>query len=142
MRKFSITVNGQAYEVELQQIGGAPVFAAAPVAAPAAAPAPVAAAPAPVAAPAAAPKAAAPAAPKAAHAAAAGGEPVNAPMPGTILDVKVSAGQAVKKGDVLVILEAMKMENEIMAARDGVVAGVNVTKGASVNSGDVLLTLN
>ena len=128
MRKFSITVNGQAYEVEVEEIGGAPVYAAAPAAAPVApvAPAPVAAAP----------------APKAAPAAAAGGDPVKAPMPGTILDVKVSAGQAVKKGDVLVILEAMKMENEIMAAHDGTVASVAVTKGATVNSGDVMLTLN
>ncbi len=63
-------------------------------------------------------------------------------MPGNILDVRVSAGQAVKKGDVLLILEAMKMENEILAARDGVVASVAVTKGATVNSGDVMLTLN
>ncbi len=63
-------------------------------------------------------------------------------MPGNILDVRVSAGQAVKKGDVLLILEAMKMENEILAARDGVVASVAVAKGATVNSGDVMLTLN
>ena len=63
-------------------------------------------------------------------------------MPGNIRDVRVSAGQAVKKGDVLLILEAMKMENEILAARDGVVASVAVTKGATVNSGDVMLTLN
>ena len=63
-------------------------------------------------------------------------------MTGNILDVRVSAGQAVKKGDVLLILEAMKMENEILAARDGVVASVAVAKGATVNSGDVMLTLN
>ena len=63
-------------------------------------------------------------------------------MPGTILDVKVSNGQAVKKGDVLCILEAMKMENEIKAPRDGVVVSVNVSKGQSVASGDVLLSLN
>ena len=129
MRKFSITVNGQAYEVEVEEIGGAPVFAAAP--------APAAAAPAPAAAPKAAPAPAA--APKASVPA--GGEPVNCPMPGTILDVKVSVGQAVKNGDTLVILEAMKMENEIAAPRDGVVASINVTKGATVGTGDVLISL-
>ncbi len=136
MRKFAITVNGQSYEVEVEEIGGAPVYAAAP------AQAPVAAAPAPAAAPAAAPKAAAPAAPKAAAAAPAGAEAIKAPMPGNINDVKVTAGQSVKKGDILVILEAMKMENEIMAPRDGVVASVNVTKGSSVSTGDLLLSLN
>ena len=62
-------------------------------------------------------------------------------MPGTILDIKVSAGQAVKKGDLLVILEAMKMENEIMAPCDGTVASVAVTKGATVNSGDLLVSI-
>lgn len=129
MRKFSITVNGQAYEVEVEEIGGAPSFAAAP----AAAPAPVAAAPAPA--------AAAPA-PKAAAAAPAGAEVISAPMPGNINDVRVSAGQQVKKGDILVILEAMKMENEIMAPHDGTVASVNVNKGATVNTGDTLVTLN
>ena len=66
---------------------------------------------------------------------------INAPMPGTILDVKVSAGDAVKSGDVLAILEAMKMENEIMAPSDGTVAGVHVKKGDSVNSGDLLVSL-
>jgi biotin carboxyl carrier protein len=136
MRKFAITVNGNTYEVEVEEIGGAPVYAAAPVAAPVAAPAPVAAAPAaPKAAPAAAPKAAAPAG-------AAGANKVNSPMPGTILDVKVSVGQAVKNGQVLCILEAMKMENEIAAPADGVVASINVTKGATVNTGDLLLSLN
>lgn len=129
MRKFQITVNGQSYEVEVEEVG-----ASAPVAVPVAAPAPVAAAPAPKAAPvpAAAPKAAA---------APAGAETIKAPMPGNINDVKVTAGQSVKKGDDLVILEAMKMENEIKAPRDGVVASVNVTKGQTVNTGDVLVSL-
>lgn len=134
MRKFSITVNGQAFDVEVEEIGGAPVFAPAPAAAapvftPAAAPAPAAApvAPAPT--------------PTAAAATPAAGEPVQSPMPGTILDVKVSVGQAVKKGDVLAVLEAMKMENEILAARDAVVAGISVAKGSTVNAGDTLVTL-
>ena len=134
MRKFNITVNGVSYEVEVEEVGAG--FAA-PVAAPVAA-APVAAAPkaaAPVAAaPAAAPKAAAPAP-------VANGLKIESPMPGTILDVKVSVGASVKKGDILMILEAMKMENEIIAPQDGTVAQVNVQKGASVNSGDVLCVL-
>ena len=130
MRKFNITVNGIAYEVEVEEVGA--MESITPVR-----PAPVAAAPAaPKAAPAPAPKAAPKAAPVA------GGTKVNAPMPGTILDVKVQQGASVKKGDVLVILEAMKMENEILAPQDGTVAQVNVTKGASVNSGDVLAVLS
>ena len=126
MRKFNITVNGVAYEVEVEEVseqGAAP--AAAPV---------KAAAPAPKAAPA--------AKPAAAKAPVAAGTKVNAPMPGTILNVKVQQGQQVKKGDVLMILEAMKMENEIMCPQDGTVAQVNVNKGASVNAGDVLCVLN
>ena len=128
MRTFNITVNGQTYVVDVEEVGGvqtaAPVRAAAPVAA-----APVAAAPA--------------AAPKAAAAApVAGGEPVKAPMPGNILDVKVAAGASVKAGDVLVILEAMKMENEIVAPQDGTVASINVHKGDTVNSGDTLVSMN
>ena len=119
MKKFQITVNGNAYDVEVEEIGAA---AAAPVAAPAAA------APAP---------AAAPAAP-----AAAGANDVLCPMPGTIVDIKVQVGSVVKKGDVLVVFEAMKMENEIMAATDGTVAAVYVNKGDSVESGKVLLSLN
>ena len=117
MKKFQITVNGNAYDVEVEEIGAA---AAAPVAAPAAA----------------AP-AAAPAAP-----AAAGANDVLCPMPGTIVDIKVQVGSVVKKGDVLVVFEAMKMENEIMAATDGTVAAVYVNKGDSVESGKVLLSLN
>lgn len=131
MRKFVVNVNGKQYEVEVEEVGGA--IAAAP--APAAAPAAPKAAPAPVAAPAPA------AAPKAA-AAPAGAKAVKAPMPGTIVDVKVAVGQQVKGGQVLAILEAMKMENEIMADADGTVASVAVSKGSSVNSGDVILTLN
>ena len=127
MRTFNITVNGQTYVVDVEEVGGvqtaAPVRAAAPVAA-----APVAAAPA--------------AAPKAAAAApVAGGEPVKAPMPGNILDVKVKAGDSVKAGDTLLILEAMKMENEIMAPCDGAVTSVSVTKGAAVESGTLLCTI-
>ena len=129
MRKFQIVVNGNSYIVDVEELAAGQ------------APAPVAAAP--VAAPVAAPKAApAPAAAPKAAAAPAGAEAVKSPMPGTINAVNVTVGQAVKKGDILCILEAMKMENEIMAARDGVVASVNVTKGATVASGDVLLTLN
>ena len=88
----------------------------------------------PPAAPAAAPAPAASAAPAA-------GEQICAPMPGNILAVNVTAGQAVKKGDVLMVLEAMKMENEIMCPRDGVVASVNTSKGASVESGTLLCVL-
>lgn len=149
MRKFIVQVNGVQYDVEIEEIGGAQAAPAAPI--PAAAPAATAPAPAPAAAPAPAQAAAAPAAPAApaqsapaaapAQSAAGGvmgGETINAPLPGTVLDIKVSAGQNVNKGDILFVLEAMKMENEILAAHDGVIASVNVEKGAAVNSGDVL----
>ena len=121
MKYYNISVNGVAYSVSVEETaaGAAPV-------APAAAPAPKAA-PAPAA-------AAAPAAPAAVA--------VKAPMPGNILDVKVAAGASVKAGDVLVILEAMKMENEIVAPQDGTVASINVNKGDTVNSGDVLVSMN
>ena len=125
MKTYTITVNGNVYDVTVEEGTGA-VAAAAPVAA-----APKAAAPAPKA----APKAAAPAG-------AQGGVKVNAPMPGKILGVKVAAGQAVKKGDVLVVLEAMKMENEIVAPQDGTVASVNTSVGEQVEAGAVLVTLN
>lgn len=129
MRQFNITVNGVAYQVSVEETGAvsAPV-AAAPVAAPAAAPVAAAPAAAPV-------PAAAPAAPVA------GGEQVTSPMPGTILDIKVAQGAAVKKGDVLMVLEAMKMENEIMSPCDGSVKQLAVNKGASVNSGDLLIVI-
>lgn len=131
MKNYTITVNGTPYNVTVEEGAGAPV-AAAPVAAPAAAPAPVAApAPAPAAA------AAAPAAQGTA-----GSVKVEAPMPGTILDVKVSVGDSVSSGSVLCILEAMKMENEIVAPQDGTVASVNVSKGDSVEAGQVIITLN
>ncbi|MBP3705699.1 MAG: biotin/lipoyl-binding protein [Clostridia bacterium] len=117
MKKYKVTVNGTAYEIELEVIDAADV-AAAPTTAPAAAPAVPATAP-----------------------AAAGGETVTSPMPGNILSVNVKEGQAVKKGDVLLILEAMKMENEIMAPCDGTVTSVNVNAGASVETGAVLCVI-
>ena len=113
MKKFHITVNGTAYEVDVEEIGAA----AAPVAAPAAPAAPVAAAP-------------------------AGGTVITCPMPGTIIDIKAAAGQAVAEGQVLVIFEAMKMENEIVAPFAGTIASVHVNKGDSVDSGKVLMVLN
>ncbi|MBQ3022448.1 MAG: biotin/lipoyl-binding protein [Clostridia bacterium] len=124
MRKFIVNVNGNSYEVEVEEVGAT---ASAPVAAPVAAPAPKAQA----ASPAPAPKAQA----------VAGGTPVKAPMPGNVLDIKVSNGQAVKEGDVVVILEAMKMENEIFAPCSGTVTVV-ASKGATVNTGDVLISIS
>ena len=133
MKRYTITVNGKAYDVQVEEAG-----ASAPAAA---APAPAVPAPTPAPAPAAAP-APAPAVPAPAPAAApAGAVAVNAPMPGNILDVRVTEGAAVKKGDILVILEAMKMENEIMAPQDGVVTGLAVRKGDTVNSNDRICSL-
>ena len=127
MKRFSVTVNGKAYDVAVEEItdGSAPVVAAAP-----AAPAPVAAAPAP-----------APAAAPAAPAAAGEGETVTAPMPGTILDVKVNVGDTVSKGQVIMILEAMKMENDIVAPCDGKITSILAKKNDTVNSGDTLATV-
>lgn len=129
MRKFIVQVNGVQYDVEIEEIGGA----CAPAAMPAAQSAPV---PAPAAQSAPSPVAPAQSAPAAAQSM--GGEAIKAPLPGTVLDIKVAPGQNVAKGDVLFVLEAMKMENEILAAHDGVIASVNVQKSSSVNSGDVL----
>lgn len=117
MKNYTITVNGNVYDVTVEE-GAA---TSAPKAA--------------------APKAAAPkAAPKAA--AGQGSVKVNSPMPGKILSVKTSVGQAVKKGEVLMILEAMKMENEVVAPEDGTVASIDVAAGDSVEAGVVLATLN
>ena len=116
MKKYRVNVNGTVYEVDVEDISGA-----APVAAPAAAPAA-----APVAAPVSAP---------------AGGEQVTSPMPGNILAVNVAAGDTVRKGQVLMILEAMKMENEIMCPCDGKIVSVSVTKGAAVESGTLLCVI-
>ena len=125
MKRFNVTVNGVSYDVVVEEIaaGSAPVAQSAPTT--------------PVAPVTAAPKAAAPA-----PAGKSGATSVKAPMPGTILKVNVSAGDSVKKGDVLCVLEAMKMENDICAPADGVVATVNAQKGASVNTDDVLVTLD
>ena len=112
MKKYKVNVNGTTYEIEIELMSETE-----------SAKAPVAAAPAAAAAP------------------AGEGETVESPMPGTILDVKVNVGDTVKKGQLLMILEAMKMENEIMAGADGKITSVCVTKGASVQSGDVLCTI-
>ena len=125
MKKFNVTVNGTVYEVEVNEVGGV---------APVAAPAPKAAAPAPKADPAAAPAAAAAPVP-------AGAQTVDCPMPGKILSVAVTAGQAVKKGEVLCILEAMKMQNEIVAPHDATVAEVRVAANQTVATGDALVVL-
>lgn len=120
MKNLRITVNGVAYDVQVEELGADAVAAA-----PAAAAAPAKAAP----------------APKAAPKTVGAGEKVAAPMPGTIVSVNVSDGQAVKKGDVLVVLEAMKMENEIKAPKDGTITGISVNKGESVDTGATLVTI-
>ena len=114
MKKYVVNVNGEKFEIEVELLGEVPTAASAPAAAPAAAPAP---------------------------AAAGAGEKVAAPMPGTILGVNVNVGDTVSEGQVLFILEAMKMENEIMAPKAGKVTAVSVSKGAAVQSGDALCTI-
>ncbi len=118
MKTYRVNVNGTNYEIQVEEISAAEVKSAPAQAA--------AAAPAPAAAPAAAP---------------AGGEAVNSPMPGTILAVNVKAGDAVKAGQVLMILEAMKMENEICAPVDGTISAVSVNQGATVETGTLLCTI-
>ncbi|MGL4798130.1 MAG: biotin/lipoyl-containing protein [Cellulosilyticaceae bacterium] len=126
MRKFQVTVNGNTYEVEVEEVGGG--FQTAPTR--------------PVAAPVAvAPVAQAPVVPAAAPSAA-GANKVVAPMPGKIVDVKVSVGQQIKEGDLVAVLEAMKMENEVFASASGTVASVNVSAGAMVEANDVIVTIN
>ena len=129
---YKVTINDKVYEVEVEK-GKANLLRTTAVEA---APAPVAAAPA---APAAAP---APAPAAASASVQAGTTPVNSPMPGTILDVKVTVGQAVKEGDLLVILEAMKMENEIYAPCAGTVAQILTSKGSAVDTGAPLVTIS
>lgn len=117
MKNYRITVNGTSYDVSVEELAGG----VAPVAAP------VAAAPAPA---------------PAAKSVGAGSIKVASPMPGKILDVKANVGDAVKKGQVILILEAMKMENEVVAPEDGTVASIDVASGATVEAGDTLATLN
>ena len=118
MKQLKITVNGKSYDVQVEEVAN---FASAPVQASVA----TTTAPTPVAAP----------------VESAEGTPVNAPMPGTVNKILVTAGQAIKKGDVLIVLEAMKMENDICADKDGIVGGIMVAAGEVVGSGKLLLTL-
>ena len=125
MKRFNVTVNGVAYDVVVEEIGGA-APAAAPVAAPVAPVAP----------------AAAPAAPVAAPAGSAGGVEIKAPLQGTIMKVMVKPGDTVTKGTPVCVIEALKMENDVVAPQDGTIASVNVKSGDSVKTDEVLLTMN
>ncbi|MHC1722687.1 MAG: biotin/lipoyl-containing protein [Aminipila sp.] len=129
MKKYDIKVNGTTYEVEVEEVGVSESSVVTPVVRPVAAPVPKTAP--------AAPKETA----KVAAPISAGAQTITAPMPGTVLEVKVTPGQVVKAGDILIILEAMKMENEILAPLDGTIDTVQTTKGASVNASDILVTI-
>lgn len=124
MKKYRVTVNGTTYEVDVEQVGGETASKSPAIQTPV----PAAEAPAPAATPVAA--------------VSGNGEKVTAPMPGTILKINVTPGSSVKKGDSLLLLEAMKMENDIVAPCDGTIASVTVSQGASVATGDVLVTYN
>lgn len=145
MRKFMINVNGKSYEVEVEEIrDGVPTMPAASSPPATAAPHPTQQA-APVsqpATPAAQPEPVAQSQPAPTAPEKAGFVQVKAPMPGTILDIRIQAGDGIKKGQVVLILEAMKMENEIMAPQDGIISSIHTSKGTSVNSGDLLFTMN
>lgn len=135
MRKFVVNVNGNRYEVDVEEIAASTMAATDANSAVAAIPASV-------------PKAEKTPEPNASTKPAqkpvgsAGSVKITAPMPGTILDIRVNAGDTVKKGTVIAILEAMKMENEILAPQDATIAGINVSRNQQVNSGDVIMTLN
>ena len=125
MRKFNINVNGKAYQVEVEEVGGSTAFvpqsASVPVGEPQTAPTPT---PAPVA------------------VAPADATIISAPMPGTILNINVAVGDSIKAGDTLLILEAMKMENEILSPKAGTIATIQAVKGSSVNAGDILISIS
>ncbi len=135
MKKFRVTVNGDSYEVEVEEVGGQstqavptqPAASSAPKVAPIATTGPK--------------TETKPTAAQQKKPASGDGKAVSSPLPGTVLDIKVSEGEQVSSGDVLIILEAMKMENEIKADTDGKVVSLNVTKGQSVSTGDTLLTI-
>ena len=143
-KKFNVYVNGQPYEVVVEEVGeaAAPVFQPQPVAvAPAPAPVAVAPAAAPAPAPAAAAPAPAPAAPAPAPASSAGDTSIDAPMPGNVIRFKVNQGDSVKAGDVILILEAMNMENEVCTPVAGVIKTIVTPAGTAVNTGQKMVII-